>query len=253
MNENQWRLDGLTFTLALETLGRDRLPYPLRYIAEGVEALDDYERMRQQAAQNLYRMVGPELYDAFTILLEPQVRVEVHGYFRKDFSGVVRMHAGISGPMATLALQLPGSTPEYGGDVVIVSGAAQSLPARIVANIPKCRPGQHPSIKGRRSDVNAVEYSRNPLYLSHAEQVQRIVRRPRSAVGEISVHPGPAADSRPTHDGRSVHWMDYLPTDGRYLLRHHPGNEFTLDPASPDELTRTIQRLIAATQHAYVR
>jgi EspG family len=248
MTENQWRLDGLTFTIALETLGRDRLPYPLRYLPEGVEALDDYERMRIRAAQNLQRMIGPDLYDAFTTLLEPQVRVEVHGYYGPNFTGAVRMHAGVANHKSTLALQLPGRTPEYGSDVIIVHGVANSLPTQIATSLPKCKPGQHPSIKARRSDLQAPEYSRNPLYLSHTEKLNRIIRRPRSSIGEISVHPGPATDSRPTDDGRSIHWMDYLPTDGRYLLHHHSGNEFTLTPASPEDIARTIHALIATTQ-----
>ncbi|WP_429423303.1 ESX secretion-associated protein EspG [Nocardia sp. GAS34] len=206
-----------------------------------------YHVFRRRKIQLL--LIGPQLYEALTTLLEPQVRVEVHGYYGPNFAGAVRMHAGVANHRATLALQLPGRTPEYGGDIILMHGIANSLPARIAASLPKCAPGGHPSIRGRRSDLQTAEYSRNPLYLSHTEQLNRIIRRPRSSVGEIAVHPGPATDSRPTDDGRSVHWMDYLPADGRYLLHHHRGNEFTLTPAQPEELTRTIHSLIAATQH----
>ncbi len=248
MSETHWRLGGLAFTVALETLGRDRLPYPFRYLAEGVEALDDYERMRVQAARDLHRIIGPQLYEAFTTLLEPQVRVEVHGFYGRDCAGVVRMHAGVANHRSTLAIQMPGRTPEYGGDFALWHGTADSLPVQIATNLPTCAAGGHPSIRGRRSDLQATQFVRHPTRLSHTEQINRVVRRPRSSVGEISVYPGPAPDSRPTNDGRGIHWMDYLPADGRYILHHQRGDEFTLMPGSAEHITQSVHNLIATTQ-----
>jgi hypothetical protein len=59
------------------------------------------------------QLVGPELYDAFTTLLAPPVRVEVHGYYDPNFSEAARMYVGVANNKSTLALQLPGRTTEY--------------------------------------------------------------------------------------------------------------------------------------------
>ncbi|MEV6561270.1 ESX secretion-associated protein EspG [Nocardia sp. NPDC051756] len=250
MNESRWRLDGLMFELALEALGRDRLPYPLRYTIEGVEAYEDYQRLRANAKQQLAGFASPDLFNALNVLLEPQVRVEVHGFFGRDFNQVVRVHAGMTGRSATVAVQLPGPTQEYGRDILLTRCPPQALPAQIAAQLPNCAPGKYPAISGRRSDLTRVEYAKHPTRLSHTEQLNRIVRRPRSGLGEVGVFAGGAIDSRPTTDGRGFHWMDYLPADGRYLLHNHGDDEFTLAPGPVDEIQRQLRSLIETTYRA---
>ncbi|GAA5070324.1 ESX secretion-associated protein EspG [Nocardia iowensis] len=247
MTESRWRLNGLMFELALAALGRDRLPYPLRYTIEGVQAYEDYERLRTNAAQQLSSFAGPDLFNALKVLLEPQVRVEVHGFFGRDFGQVVRVHAGMTARAATIAVQLPGPTQEYGRDILLTRCPPQAVPGQIAANLPNCVGGRYPAISGRRSDLDRVEYAKHPTRLSHTEQLNRIVRRPRSGLGEIGVFAGGAIDSRPTTDGRGFHWMDYLPADGRYLLHHHGDDEFTLTPGPVGEIQRQLHALIETT------
>ncbi|GAA5042012.1 ESX secretion-associated protein EspG [Nocardia callitridis] len=250
MNESSWRMDGLMFELALEGFGRDRLPYPLRYNIEGVEAYEDYERLRKQARERLSAIATPELHHTLTVLLEPLVRVEMHGLYGRDFAGVVRLHAGMTGRTAAVAVQLPGPTQEYGRDVVLTRCAPTALPGHIAAALPKCAGGQYPPITGRRSDLDRVEYARHPTRLSHAEQLHRIVRRPRSGLGEVGVFAGGAIDSRPTTDGSGFHWLDYLPADRRYLLHNHDAQEFTLTPGPLEQIQRELHRLIETTYTA---
>ncbi|MCM6775294.1 ESX secretion-associated protein EspG [Nocardia sp. CDC159] len=245
-------MDGLTFTIALEAFGRDRLPYPLRYLPEGFDALDDYQRARAESAQRLAETASERLYRALEVLLNPQVRVEMHGFYGPDLGRVVRVHAGMVGRIAALAVQLPGSTREYGGDIILLACAAAELPGHLAANLPKCPPGTRPPITARRSDLETAEYARDPIHLSHNEKLNRIVRRKRSSIGEVGVFPGPALDARPTTDGRGFHWMDYQPRDGRYLLLHHGPEDFTLTPGSPDTLTRHLHDLLLGTRNAVV-
>ncbi|RJO78709.1 ESX secretion-associated protein EspG [Nocardia panacis] len=246
-------MGGLTFTLALEAFGRDRLPYPLRYLPDHLDALDDYARARAEAAQQLVNAADEQLFRTVSTLLNPQVRVEIHGVYGQGLDRVVRVHAGLVGRTAALAAQMPGPTPEYGGDVILFACASEDLPTHLAANLPAFRPGAEPPITGRRSDLAAVEYARHPTRLSHKEKLDRILRRRRSGVGEVTVYPGGAIDARPTADGQGFHWLDYGPADGRYLLIHHNRDEFTLVPGTTDEVTNRLRDLLLGTHHAVAR
>lgn len=255
MNEPRWRLDGLMFTLAVEAFGRDRLPYPITYEPEAtnpgeVVSYDDYQRMRAEARQRLARIADNRLHHALTVLLEPQVRVEVHGFHGPGFAQVTRIHAGITDHSATIAVQLPGPTQQSGRDVILTQLAPQSLPTHLVAHLPTCAGGKYDPLRAHASDVNRPVYSHHPTRLSLTEQITRIARRPRSGLGEIGVFAGGAIDARPTPDVRGFHWMDYQPTDGRYLLHHHPHNEFSLTPGPPEEITRCLQQIIETTRRS---
>ncbi|MBH0776844.1 ESX secretion-associated protein EspG [Nocardia bovistercoris] len=245
MSDFRWHVSGLMFQIAVEGFGRDRLPYPIRYIADdqGVETAEDYQRLRDRTVRELAGFANRELFDALTVLLEPRVRVEVHGFFGRDFGKVVRVHAGIVGQSATVAVQLPGPTQAYGRDVILTRTTGREAAARIVAALPGCAAGRIEPVTGRRSDMDRAAYSRDP----YLEEIDRIVRRPRSGLGEINVFRGGAIDSRPTGDGRGFHWMDYLPVDGRYLLHNHDSDEFTLTPASNEDITRRLYELIETT------
>ncbi|CCF64227.1 ESX secretion-associated protein EspG [Nocardia cyriacigeorgica] len=246
MSENRWQLDGLAFTIALEALGRDRLPYPLSFRPEFVEHLDDYERMRMQAAQKVQQVFDERLYNALAILLEPQVRVEIEGFYGPQQSQVVRVHAGVVDQVATIATQQPGPTREHGRDIIITQCRSQSMAAEIVGRLPRYQGGSHRPFRARRSDLNQPVYSHHPTRLSPAEEMNRFFRRPRIGTGEITVYPDYTLDARPTDDGRAFIWLDY-PDDGRYLLHHHNHDDLTVTPGPPDELIRQLQDRLRAT------
>ncbi|MGN2641315.1 ESX secretion-associated protein EspG [Nocardia takedensis] len=251
MSDERWHLSGLMFQIAVEGFGRDRLPYPIRYIADdpGIEVAEDYHRLRQQAGREMAGFASRELFEALRVLLEPQVRVEVHGFYGPDFGGVVRVHAGMVGSVATVAVQRPGPTQRYGRDVILTRTGVGEAAAKIIAAVPECAPGRIAPVTGRRSDMARATHIRDP----YLEEINRIVRRPRSGLGEVNVFRGGAIDSRPTNDGRGFHWMDYLPTDGRYLLHNHDRDEFTLTPGSREEITNRLRELIESTHRATVR
>ncbi|MEU4313027.1 ESX secretion-associated protein EspG [Nocardia sp. NPDC024068] len=250
MNDLQWRLDGEMFLQAVRGFGRDRLPYPIRVLplgpSETPPSADDYEQFRAEAARRLREIADERLFHALRVLLEPQVRVEVHGVYDRGFERVVRLHAGIAGPAATLAVQTPGATKEYGGDIVLLSVPAEQLADRLVAQLPGCAAGRFGAVRGSRAEIGQVEYARHPTRISRTEEINRIIRRPRSGIGEIGVFAGPAIDARPTGNPHGFHWMDYLPQDGRYLLINHTKEDFTLTPGSPQEITHRLRQAITA-------
>ncbi|MFQ6399130.1 ESX secretion-associated protein EspG [Nocardia sp. KC 131] len=235
MSATRWRLDGLAFTIALEAMDRDRLPYPLSYQPEFMERLSDFERLRQRRARELQAVFDERLYKALTVLLEPQVRIEIHGFYGPDLSRVVRMHAGIVDRIATLAIQQHGPTRDHGLDIVVGECHADTLVTDIAANLPQSRGGTHPAFSARRSDLDHPIYSRHPTPLSPTEEINQFLRRPHTSTGEITVYPGIAYDARPTDDGHPFIWLDY-PDDGRYLLHNHNQNDFTIAPGPSQEL-----------------
>ncbi|MGW1741435.1 ESX secretion-associated protein EspG [Nocardia sp. NPDC001965] len=254
MNDPQWRLDGEMFAQAVRAFGRDRLPYPIRVLplgpTETPPTFDEYERVRLAAARRLAELADERLFRTLETLLEPQVRVEVHGMYDRGFERVVRMHAGVHGKSATLAVQAPGPTKDYGGDVVLQSLPAQQLAAQIVTYLPRCATGGYPTVHGVRADIGKIEYSRHPTRISRTEEINRIIRRPRSGIGEIGVFAGPAIDARPTGNPHGFHWMDYLPQDGRYLLINHTNEEFTLTPGSAETITRRLRQAMVNVRPA---
>ncbi|WP_459549572.1 ESX secretion-associated protein EspG [Nocardia sp. X0981] len=254
MNELRWRLDGEMFVQAVNAFGRDRLPYPIRVLplgpTETPPTADEYERVRVSAAQRLSRLADERLFTALRTLLEPQARIEVHGIYDRGFARVVRVHAGLAGESATVAIQQPGPTKEYGGDIHLISLPVHELAAYVVSSLPRCAPGRYATVRGSRADIGRAEYTRHPTRVSRTEEINRIIRRPRSGIGEIGVFAGPAIDARPTGNPNGFHWMDYLPDDGRYLLVNHSREDFTLAPGTPQELTHRLQHAVTVVQRS---
>lgn len=240
----RWQLEADAFAIAVEAHGRDRLPYPLRYQPEIAESLHEYNERRQDAVRRLQARYDEDLHVAFDAVLEPQVRVEIAGLFGPGQEQSVRVYAGIIGDRCTLVVQAPGATRDQGGAVTISTVARAGLAAEIVAVLPRMPGGATPRFQGRRRDMETATYARHPTRLSPAEQVQRFFRRTRIGTGEITVFPGFQMDARPTDDGKAFLWLDY-PDDGRYLLQHHDGEDFTVIPGPPAELERRIANHVA--------
>lgn len=252
MSPDTWALTGLEFGVALGGLGRDRLPYPLRFrpIADD---LDDLTRQRREAARAVAAKADERLFGALTALLEPTVRIEVQGFSGSDLSTAIRIHAGVRGNTGAVAIQQPGSDSDTGADVTIRRGPATSIAQLITDHLPTAPEGTRRGITVHRNDLDADrprEVLTSANHRSAADEADRFFRRERTSMGEITVYSGPAYDSRPTRDGRAFHWIDYT-ADGRYVVRNGRATISTL-PASTSVLVKEIQRLVSAAQSVTV-
>ena len=243
MSGATWRFTGLEFQVVWTQLGRDRLPYPLRFrpVADNQEDLD---RQRRAAAAAWSPRLTETLGRHLEVLAGPDVRIEVAGFAGVDTGSRIRMHAGIRGGSATLAIQLPGSDADSGGDVLLQGIDPVQIPNAIAAALPVVPTGSRPAIRFRRSDL---EPGNGPLLVSAGSTRIRddalgLLRRPRSGVGEITAFAGTAYDGRPTIDGVGLHWLDF-DGDGRYCLRE--STDITVTPVSGSLLATEISALVA--------
>lgn len=243
VRDGQWRFSGLEFRVLWEKFGRDRLPYPLHH-RPSATTRDGLDRQWRAAAARCGPRVTEDLYGRLAVLAEPDTRIEVCGFARGDHPADVRMHAGIRGVRATLAVQLPGTDPDSGGDVLVRGMDAARLPAAIASTLPPVPAGAHDPVRFRRSDLHSER--RGPV-LSPAGTVGRrgqalaVLGRPRAGIGEITVFAGASYDRRPTGDGAGIHWID-VAGDGRYSLAER--EDVVVAPASEPALAAEIERLI---------
>ncbi|WP_433606967.1 ESX secretion-associated protein EspG [Prescottella agglutinans] len=252
MSGASWRFTGLEFEVLWTRLGRDRLPYPLRF-RPVADTQDDLDRQRRAAAESWVPRMTESLHRHLSVLAEPDVRIEVSGLVGAASGTMIRMHAGIRGATGTLAIQLSGPDVDTGGDVLVHGMDPVRIPNAIAAALPVVPAGARPAIRFRRSDL---ESGTGPLLVSAGSTRIRddalgLLRRPRTGIGEITAFAGVAYDSRPTTDGIGLHWLDF-DGDGRYCLRETAGVVVT--PVSGSELAVEISRLVAgirAREKAY--
>ncbi|MFH5209738.1 ESX secretion-associated protein EspG [Antrihabitans spumae] len=212
-----WQLSALEFSVALHALGRDRMPYPFTFRAPGSSA-EEVLALRLDAGKQLAVQADGLFRTTLTLLLEPQIRVEVHGFTGPELRTPIRIHAGISGRTAVLAVQRPNSQTAS-GEVTIRRCSVDTIAQRVVAELPTAAAGDRRAFTAERSARAAAEesYVRPADEVPRSEQIDRFFRRPRTCVGEIGVFDGVAVDARAT-SGRTVHWFDFV-GDGRYVVK----------------------------------
>lgn len=212
-----WRLSALEFSVALHALGRDRMPYPFTFRAQGNSA-DEVRILRLDAGKHLAAQADGLFRTTLTLLLEPQIRVEVLGFTGPELLTPIRIHAGISGRTAVLAVQHPEQETDS-GDVTLRRCSLDDLAQHIVAELPTAEAGERRAFTAERTARTATEesYVRPANEVTSSEQIDQFFRRPRTSVGEIGVFDGVAVDARATC-GRTVHWFDFV-GDGRYVVK----------------------------------
>ncbi|MGK8521785.1 ESX secretion-associated protein EspG [Nocardia asteroides] len=242
-----WRFTGQEFEILWSAYGRDRLPYPLQYRPEDMD-FADLKRRREAAVDALLGRYAVDLERALDVLLEPEVRVEMKGMGGPDMSIVFRFHGAVHGTSGATLVQLPGTAPDTGGDVIVSYCPARRVAAHAVGALPKMPAGTHPPIEVRREEVTAdrERHVRGPYEVGAVARLDRIFKRERLGLGEVTVFAGPAVDARPGF-GRGFWWMDYA--DGRYLVR--TGDPIVAEPLAPSTMAAEIHRLAVLTQRYY--
>lgn len=255
-----WHLSALEFTVLWHAIGRDVLPYPLRY-----RSIEDtaaaYEHAYKTAAARLRTVFDEDLYGPLRILVQPEARIEIAGFagaarpvlprVTADPAAQVRMHAAVAGRGAVLLTQDSTADTDRGDHVRIEFVPAHTLARRILAAFPDVPRGGGPEIRMDRAEVDEPADRPFTAFFDDAtpparDAARRFFERPRSTVAHIAVYPGAAYDHRPA-PARDFHIMDY--PDGRYRVRATATVHAV--PAETAELSAHLNNLLERTLTDY--
>ena len=240
MATTTWRFTALQFLLAWESLGRDRLPFPLVFRG-GAPLLADFQEERRQAATVVHDQMDDDLYRALQILAEPAARVEVCGHNGPARTHMLRVHAGVDNTAGVVASQLPGRTFDEGGDVILSIHSAANTAPRIAEVLPPVDAGRMRGVVVDKRDLGPSQGGsvlHEPSYVSAADEAKKFFDRPYSWYGEITVDKGPAFDGRKDDSGKTFQFVDYV-NDGRYLVRKN--QSVAAIPASAQTIASEIR------------
>lgn len=260
MTQQMWTMSALELTVLWHAMGRDVLPYPLRYRSTEDTAAA-YERAYKTAATGVRAILDEDMYGPLRVLVEPEARIEVAGFAgaapgvlpRGDASpaALVRIHAAVSGRSAVLLTQEPTADPDRGGAIHMALVGAHTLARRVIAALPDAPRGTAASFEINRADLDGNDdrpftaFSDNAP-VSRRTEAERFFERRRTTVAHIAVYPGGAFDNRPTPK-RDFHIMDY--PDGRYRVRATAAIHVT--PTDTADLSTHLHNLLDRTLREY--
>lgn len=154
-------------------------------------------------------------------------------------STATRLHRAVAGDLGVLLAQLPGRTVDCGSDVVLTAARPSAIPRMLVDHLPTRPAGSERGVSietskptGKQGFLRSVDGARA------SEEVSRFLAESGPSIGEVTVYPGGAVDSRPTDDGMTFHWYDYA-GDGRYIIT---AGETVSARSASTEMTAEIAR-----------
>ncbi|MFI2282755.1 ESX secretion-associated protein EspG [Nocardia beijingensis] len=213
----------------------DRHPFPLR-ILETPRTEDDAEKLRIALAERLPLGSDPDLSACLRILARPHTRIVAIGGTHQP-GGELRLLAAAIYDRAVLAVQEPGTSPDFGGRVRISIGHSAKLGRRIAALLPKTPAGREPARVASGAAVRDQETV--PARQQAAPRIRKLLLEPHTAEGHIRIEP---RLDRPTPPP-PIHytWID-VRDDGRYLIK--AGDEVRIAPASAEQIATQLQKRI---------
>lgn len=238
------QFSGLELVLLWESVGRDRLPFPLS-VRLDVSTAEELDTLRRTTQDNLADLDNEYLQLALDALVNPFVSVEVCGFIGAKRETMLRMYGAVGDRDAALMYQAPGPDHSSGGDVMIYLVRRDSLASLIASGLPDCAAGTRPGFSVYESDIDpepGTSFLQRPNEVSAGERVRKFFRRRRTSIGEIACLPGGGVDNRPG-EGVSFHWSDYE-GDGRYIISR--SDQVTIIPAGEAEMGQQIRRAIEA-------
>ncbi|WP_330253701.1 ESX secretion-associated protein EspG [Nocardia sp. NBC_00565] len=260
MTPQMWSISALELTVLWHAIGRDVLPYPLRY-RPTEDTAEAYERAYKASASGVRAIFDEDMYGPLRVLVEPEARIEVAGFAgtprgvlpREDAdpAALVRIHAAVSGRSAVILTQEPTPDPNRGGTVRMVLVGAHTVARRVLAALPEAPRGTGAGFEINRADLDGDDdrpftgFS-DDAPRSRRTEVERFFERRRTTVAHIAVYAGGAFDNRPTRK-RDFHIMDY--PEGRYRVGATAAIHAA--PAATAELGPHLQSLLDRTLREY--
>lgn len=235
-----WELTPFEFWVAWETLGRDRMPWPLTF-RSGCETQVEFDQQCRLAADSLIAKIGTDesLYHALHALAHPEVRIELFGHRLDGRKRMVRACAATESGNGVVAAQIPGEEYGEGGNILIYLRPAHSVVQRLIGILPSVGPGTNQGINVHRDDITTTP-DRYSMHRTEGERALNFLQRPFRTYAEFRVDLGPALDGW-KEGGTTLQLVDYL-DDGRYLV--HEGERVIATPATSDHIATELNRMI---------
>ncbi|WP_187776291.1 ESX secretion-associated protein EspG [Antrihabitans cavernicola] len=237
----KWKFTPDQFIHVWEAAGLDRIPYPLS--VRPSDRTDNERAARLKELAGWHRVFAtPEVDVALRVLASPELRVEVFGLVGQDDSRPIRVLGAGVGDAVAVVSQVPGVTPDVGGNITLTLGPPETLPARIVSALPTVDAGREPTRSASLAEVeqdskNIVMSS--PTVKSVAGQVRKALNAPRNGIGQMLATT--RLDAKVAHPPEVLSWID-VARDGRYLVR--TGADVDVVPATKDVLVAELLRLL---------
>ncbi|MEU6580741.1 ESX secretion-associated protein EspG [Nocardia sp. NPDC046763] len=138
-----WKFTDLEFLALWEGLGEEFLPRPLTFVSR-TRWWDDHLANLARARESLLAR-EPDYTEVLHALLQPEVRIEVHGWDGRDrlsASASIRLLGVRSGEAGYLLVQQPGETYAHSGGFTLSECYAEELAERVVAALPDTPAGR---------------------------------------------------------------------------------------------------------------
>ncbi|WP_228002262.1 ESX secretion-associated protein EspG [Nocardia australiensis] len=213
----------------------DRHPYPIQ-ILETPRTEHEASTLRIGLNERLPPGGDPDLSACLRILAQPHTRIVAIGGTHTPGSEI-RLLAGAIFDRAVLAMQEPGTSPEFGGRVRLSIGHSNKLGARIAALLPNTPAGREPA---RAAPADAIRDQETVVAPQPtAPPIRRLLLKPHTADGHIRIEPRLDRPDPPA----PIHytWID-VQGDGRYLIK--AGDTVHIVPASAEQLAGQLQKRI---------
>ncbi|UGT64164.1 ESX secretion-associated protein EspG [Nocardia asteroides] len=156
----------------------------------------------------------------------------------------IRVLGAVAGEIAVVVAQLPGSTPDRGGDLRIAVGSPGTFAARMITPLPRNRAGTLPALTTPLARV--TEDSRDLVTVpvsgpSVPARIRRLLRAPRDGIGQIVV--SVRRDAGALAPFGVLCWID-VAGDGRYAVR--TGAEVEVTPVTAESFAGRLRPMLTA-------
>ncbi|MGB3772076.1 MAG: ESX secretion-associated protein EspG [Rhodococcus sp. (in: high G+C Gram-positive bacteria)] len=230
-----WDLTSLEFSVLLNNLGRDRVPFPFSWWAP-VRTADELGVARRDAEN---RVADDSLADSVGLLHDQGgLHVTVCGTDASDRRVRVRAAMSADGARAVVVHQDPGPSPDRGGAIHVAAVTARAVAATIAAALPLGKPGALPASSVGRAELLAGpdSYLHGSAGDDDRHRVSSVLNGSRDGLGEVVL--GRAVDvDGPLNVLEGWRWVDVV-GDGRYLLT--ASDVVGIEPATPAAMTSAL-------------
>lgn len=227
-----WHLTSLAFAVAMERVGRDRVPFPFTWTTDARTA----ETLLARRSEARRQADDAALLSALSLLSSDEQQITACGTGESDRP--VRLRAAVAGEFGVVVAQDPGPSADRGGDVHVHAVSRSALVPTLVSVLPRVAAGRIASSTAARADLVGApaSYLHGSTGDDDIRRAMAVLDAPRAGLGEVVVGYASAVDG-PLAARDGFRWID-VPGDGRYLLIS--GDQVSVRPADLHAITSAL-------------